>query len=63
MNDIDPTLDSEESVVGMIVATAVVTLAAVVAVKGLVDTAKYFRRKSAEKKRLDAIIETTEETN
>jgi hypothetical protein len=63
MNDLDAPINSDESLVGTIVATVVVTIAAVVAAKGLLDTAKYFRRKSAEKKKLDAIIEPTEEKN
>lgn len=52
---------TEESIVPVIIATAVVSVAAVIAVKGLVDTAKMIRKNSKERKRLAKIA--AEETN
>lgn len=62
MNE-NETTSTEESIVPMVVATAVVTVAAVMAVNGIYQVWTTFRANAAEKKKLAAIIEETENKN
>lgn len=62
MNDITP-IETEESLVPVIIATAVVTVAAVIAAKGLWGAVKTIKKNSEIKKAAKAANENTEETN
>lgn len=57
----DDIIETEESILPVIIATAVVTVAAVIAAKGLWSAVKTIRKNSEIKK--NAIIESTEENN